>query len=234
MNNKKIYLCHSGGLWHFLKCIGSIIDVALKSDRNIIIDTENTNVFSCNFSKLFEICDPIIECRQESIDECKKKYTSYSGLGNDIEKEIISDNHKFNLRDCNNEDGTYLPKNIKMGSFGEYENKILNELSDLDTIILYSGKFTNDPLIKCISRIKINECTRLVVDELYNTLPNKCIGIQYRDSDRKSDFNKCCGEIKTEIVKHDCRNIFIATDNTNIINNFKKEFPDCVFFIIII
>ena len=223
---KYIYMKTSGGLWHFLKCIGSVIDIAKKSKREIIIDTKNLSVYYCNFSKIFDIIDPILKCDEKLIDKCKNEFKPYLNI-DDINKTAPEKSKSDGL--------SYLIRNMKLKpfSFKEYENQILTNLSKTKIIILYSGNNVGclNNFIKCINYIKINKDTRKVVEDLYKSLPEKYIGIHYRNrEDLISNFDNVCKSLQSIIDKNNCYNVFIATDTYYIINEFEVKFPECKFY----
>ena len=221
-----IYMKTSGGLWHFLNCLGSVIDIAKKSNRVIIIDCKNSTVFSCNFSKIFDIIDPIFKCDEKLINKCKNEFKPYLNIG-----DINLNTAGLDLTRASDR-GSYLIKNMKLEpfTFKEYENKILTSLSKTKTIILFSGNSPGRYFIECINRIKINKDTRLVVEDLYKSLPEKYIGIHYRNTDYTSNFDNVCKSLQSIIDKNNCYNVFIATDTQYIIKEFEKQFPECKFY----
>lgn len=223
---KTIYIPNSkGGLWHYLKCIGSCIDIAIESKRNIIIDTIKTATINCNFSELFDICNPIIKCDDNSINNSINNYKPYLGLPDNI-NDIVN---REAVKKGTDNVATYLPKKLDINSFDEYKNQICTKLSNLETIILFSGFLDSNAIIKIMSIIKINMETKSVVNQLYDTLPKQYIGIHYRDTDYTGNFDEVCSQLEDKIVKHNCYNIFIATDNTNIIHKFIEKYPKCNF-----
>ena len=208
---KYIYLTAHGGFNDILCVTEKAINVCKKNKRTLLLDTINNLSYKINFSDYFDIKNVPIICDM-----------------NEIKKIVFNKNLKIFPNILNNkmEDIVYkkVPITYKAGGF-QYNNTSVNlglpDKEQKEDIIVYvacgNGKngfnFLNNHVF----------FKKHIVDYCNNNLskinkPYICLYI--RNTDRKCDYKKLYDTHK-ELI-HAYKNIYIATDDKNVISFFKE------------
>lgn len=190
---KYIAYLGSGGMTHMLTGIAFSIKKAIELNRQLIIKTENHQLFSKKFSKYFylDLSINIIE------------------NNNQVENLTEKENIFLNLIPIYTDLNTYYIKNINISSFDD---------NSQDKIIYFTracGIIDEMKYIKCHQNI-INKLSKL---DSYNNI----LGVHYRNTDMKSDYQEMFSQIQSIINKNDIKIIYLATDDYQAIYNFKKD-----------
>jgi hypothetical protein len=200
----RIYLINkaSGGLAHMLGGIYAAIIYAEKSKRFLIIDCETHIAFRHKFSDFF-----IIKNLEYSDD--------YS---------IIPSDYTFKNHSINEIKNTNLSKaeNANYGMFGisvQSKNFDIN-----DKIAIWAGTSGKKGYWH-MPNLKVNQT---ILQKLFSEkkIVEPYISVHYRNTDIKNKLINYITKIKNILQKTNIKTIFLATDDSNALNNFKKQLPN--------
>lgn len=199
----------TGGLVHMLNGLQAAIEICKKENRILIIDTKKTGSFKNNFDNYFFIYDKNL-----------KYFTNYDNIDHNL---FFEDIPILNIENH----GTKLINNKYYLTDSNYLIQDLTDMNDKN-VRIYAGYYH-----EYIQNIRLQN------NILYETFDNTIeyinqykpyISVHFRNTDMKNsliDFKK---KIKNASNKYNIKNIFIATDDYNAFDNFKKSFQDLTFF----
>jgi hypothetical protein len=191
--NKYIAYLGSGGLTHMFGGIAFSIRKAIKLNRQLIIKTENNPLFNRKFSKYFYINLPI-----KIIEN-----------NNEVQNLSEEENNYLNSGPIYKAINTYFVKNINISSVDD---------NSQDKIIYFTKS------CGIIDEMKYIKCHQNIIDELSKLDSyDNILGVHYRNTDIKTDYEDIFYRIKFIINKCDVRFIYLATDNYEAIEKFKKN-----------
>lgn len=203
MSNYLIYKI-SGGLNHMMNAINSVIILSKKSGRKLIIDT-NGGAFKSDFNDYFYIPNFNYETNFKKLYEDKTiDFESY--------KKYIDSNTKY-------VNGDYI---LHDKSIALSEQTILNSNEKILFFSVLKGNLSNMRVYNEKEwNIKVNKNTFLRLSKLPK-INGDYIGVHYRNTDRKTDFNY----IIKEINKYKNYNkLYFATDDIKSTEQLKKIIP---------
>jgi hypothetical protein len=201
--NKYIIYQGSGGLVHMLGGLVYCCDYINKQKNYLlIVDVKNHKAFLNSFNKYFVL-----------------KNIKYSEDYNDIIK--VNNYHRINLDYFNNNNVEYNND----GYTHKYNNYYINigisleKINYNNNIKMYAGHGGNNhdniiKYVKCNNDIK-NKLKKYKINEKY-------VGIHFRNTDRSNNINNFINKLKC----YKNYKIYIATDDINSLNIFKKELKD--------
>jgi hypothetical protein len=210
--NKYIIYQGSGGLVHLLGGLVYCCDY-IKKNRNtiLVIDIKNHKAFGSYFGRYFVLNN--INYTEDYDDIIDKKNYYNIPLSEFNEKNVDYDK---NL-------GYFYKSsrgNINIG-------KSLDKINYSNNIKMYAGNGGNNHN----NIIKYIKCNKYVKEKLKEYKCNeKYIAVHFRNTDRFNDINIFINKIKVEINKNKDYKVYIATDNYNALQIFKKEFGDKIFY----
>jgi hypothetical protein len=189
-----------GGMIDIFSLISMTLKYAEKFNRILVIDTSKSLHFKDGFNKYFIYQNKNIY--NEDINLLYEHFKNESLLIYSNKKDI--DFNNFN---------PFIHKNDDIKLNIDYSEDIIlfgNNNTYLDRDIIYF--FNNFTIKPIISNVFINR---------FNLLPTDYVSVHVRNTDHKSDIPKFIKE-HYNLLKD--KNIFLATDDINAINQFKNNF----------
>ena len=209
----KYLICKgTGGLVHMLNGIQASVELSIKENRILIIDTEQLKSFLKNFHDYFFIYDKnlVYYTDYENID----KNLIFKGLPI---SEIICKKAKFNPKD-----GKYYLEETDIRIQKDIDGNIE------DDIRICAGHSNN-----FIKNIRLNNDKLYKVFDSVNPLIEnykKYISVHFRNTDMKNSINDFIECIRKTSIEYNVNDVFIATDDYYAFNVFKKFLPNINFF----
>lgn len=208
---KYIYLTAHGGFNDILCVIEQTITVCQKNKRTLLLDTINNHSYRINFSDYFDVINVPIICDMNEIKKIvfNKNITIFPNILNNKMEDIV-----YNK----------VPISYKAGGF-QYNhtniNLILPSNEQKEDVIVYVAcgnnkngfNFLNNHIF--FKKDIINYCNNNL-----NKINKPYICLYIRNTDRKCDYKKLYDTHK-ELI-HAYKNIYIATDDKNVVTFFKE------------
>lgn len=207
---KYIIYVGTGGLCHMLSGLSISINKALTDNRVLIIDCERLGSFKNKVLNFFDIKIDNLKIEENYDNIINEKYLDLN----------IVEFKKIHPKIIQNK-GYFIDK-YKVSSFFEEQKN--------NKIIAYAGyggnKINNNIFVK-------NDIIMNITKKYENIIKNKFLSIHYRNTDMKHDLNTFINLIekkKNDLKKQNIKKIFLATDDYNAFENFKKNLKDFEIF----
>ena len=204
-DDKNTYLIYrsSGGLIHNLSGLSKAVDICIKNNCILLIDSEQHVPFGVKFSDMFNLTNLKKKVKiLNSYDEIKQnyKFNNYN----------ISEIKKFKIKF--NKNNKYCVNGINIQNITIKKNKInmmcthgnLNHIKKLDL------KINNN--LKIIIKKKVNDLN----------LPKEYISVHFRNTDIKTNDTHIKNQILNTISKFKVNDLYLATDDYYFYNKIKN------------
>lgn len=172
-----------------------------KFNRTLLIETKNS-VYNKSFHEYFSFHNPEIKIICNS-DEIKK----------------ITKNRKLRINNGNNKN-SYGRSFLTFSSFSGYDQDFSKEKDFKEDILVHRGCGKGYPKT-LLKLLRFDEKILSKFKERYEKIEKPYLCLYIRNTDRKSDFKKLYRENKDLIDSY--KSIYVATDNKDVLNYFKKE-----------
>ena len=214
MSNKK-YIVYkgTGGLVHMLCGLDKAIKIAINENRILIIDTIKHSCFKANISEYFTINE-----KKLIIEE------NYDDIINDEYKGLKLEKIKDSYPKCSGQ--IYLVNDVDITNLN---------LNTEEKILVYAGCGYKT----FINKLKVNKEISSNIIEKFKSYNNvNYISIHFRNTDMKNNIDSFINKIKSNNFIDNNNNklnlLFIATDDYNAFEIFKKKLPEYKLFRVII
>jgi len=202
-----LYFLPKGGFSDILTGLNEIIEYCKIYNRIILFDTQNS-MYKINFSDYFYLnIENIIYDMDVIRNICKDISSIYPSVIADDMTNIINGNCKFNFT----KDLICIHKN----------NLILLPKEKRPETIIFMTRFGGGRAYVIFKTLMFKQNIISHVLDNYSQISKPYLCIQVRNTDRKSDYQLLYTQNKTLI--HSYNSIYIATDDINVLDYFKKQ-----------
>ena len=170
-----------------------------KFNRTLLIETKNS-VYNKSFHEYFSFHNPEIKI-----------------ICNSDEIKLITKNRKLRI---NKENNSYGRSFLTFSSFSGYDQDFSKERDFKEDILVHQGCGKGYPRT-LLKLLRFDEKILSEFKERYEKMVKPYLSLYIRNTDRQSDFKKLYQENKDLIDGY--QNIYVATDNKDVLNYFKKE-----------
>jgi hypothetical protein len=215
-NNKFIIYKATGGLFHNLNCLFSIIDFAILNHYTLIIDMKQHSAFNHSFSTFFDLNVQGLEW-----------YDNYDNIPNTLKYGMK------NIKELENSSVTYYnDKDYKGYYLHDKDKSDIDFKTDKNVSGIDLKKHLNDDIIVYAGSSMCNKIyykNLTVNNEIYNKLinekhiKNNYISVHFRNTDIKNNINEFIKKIKKCIESTNIKTLYLASDYYEMYDIIKKN-----------
>jgi hypothetical protein len=210
MDNKFLVYKASGGLAHMFGGLKVATELAIKSNRILIVDTMSNPAFRLKFSEIFRLDIPNL-----------KWVDDYSVIPNEY---TYKDHMVDELKDK-------MFEYKKGGYYSIFDHNVLiknkdkhEAINSQDKIIVYSGN-GNGFTVSINFRVKLIDSIKKLLSE-ETLISEPYISVHFRNTDLKNNHSHFLQKIKKQIDNTQINTVYLASDDYDMYDHIINQHPD--------
>ena len=224
------YIIHlgTGGLAHMLRLLGNTLEYCQKNQKICVPLLENNLGFGVPFYSIFEIQSEFLAEKNISQNILKKPF-----IYKQKKFQIQNLSAKYSKRKSVKIHYELFNKTTVLKSFSLHIDRASHARpAQITTGTFYDKTSWRDgeSVITALSSIKLNSEISCSIQKTKESLPSKFIGVHFRNTDKKADFNLICNTLKKAIDETGLSDIYWATDDSTSKASIQKLFPELKIF----